>query len=231
MDSRRVRHEQLSFVIARWLVRNVGFRLLLDLDLRGMENVPPAGSFIVACNHVSNVDPVLLLAIFPRRPRFMAKVELADVAVLRPLLRWSDAVLVNRASPGRDALRAAQDAVSRGIPFGVFPEGTRSRTGRLARARTGIGVIALRSKVPVLPVAVYGTQNAFRGGVPHLRTKASLTIGEAIEPSEIGAAGDPQVVSDLIMRRIAAMLPESARGEYGEAVRNPVGQEVNPSEV
>lgn len=207
-------HEQRSFVIARWMVRHLLIPALMDLRVTGLENVPPIGGFLAASNHVSMVDPPVLLAVLPRRPSVMAKQRLYRNRLLRPLMHWAGAVEVRQSVFDRAALRVAQDTLSKGIPFGVFPEGTRIKTGGLGKAMSGVGLIALRSGVPVLPVAFIGTEKVFKGRRPHVRPKVTLRIGPLIAPDEIGAAGSIQAGTDLIMTRIAALLPPEARGEY-----------------
>src|SRR5437867_1486686 len=135
-------------------------RLLLDLFSRwsvsGLEHVPPEGALLVTSNHQNNVDPPILVAMIPRVLHCMAKQEMF-VGPVGFLSRWYGAFPVRRGTPDRQAIRTALDHLAAGRCVGIFPEGTRSRTGALIEAHTGAGLLALRSGAPVLPVAIAGT--------------------------------------------------------------------------
>ena len=221
-------HEQLSFRVARALVRRAVVPLLMDLRVTGLGRVPAEGPFIAVANHLSMLDIPLLMAILPRRPSIMGKKEMLEKPLLRRFFRWGDGIPVRRGGVDRAALRAAEDRLSRGIPFGIFPEGTRIRTGRLETGKLGAGMIALRSRVPVVPVAFTGTQNILRGNRPHLRPRVEMAIGAPISPEEIAAAGSAEAATELMMRRIAELLPPERRGPYGDA---PEGAPPPPREV
>jgi len=208
-------HEQRSFKVARMVVRRLIIPLLADFTVAGLENTPHTGPFIVAANHKSMLDIPILMAVLPRRPSIMAK----DSLYFRGshwFWRWGDAIPVRRDGMDRKALRAAAERLQQGIPFGIFPEGTRVREGSLGTGKAGAGMIALRSQAPVLPVAFTGTANILRGHKPHLRPQVTMTVGTPIPHEEIAAAGSPQAATDLVMRRIAALLSPEARGPYSE---------------
>ena len=209
-------HEQRTFVLARWLWRRVVSRWLIDLRISGLEHVPREGAYIVAANHLSMVDIPLMMTVLPRRPSIMMKRELYDIRALTWFWRWGDAIPVNRGTVDRTALRAVADRIARGIPFGIFPECTRSRGGALIPSRAGTGLIALRSRVPVVPLAYTGTPDILRGNRPHLRARVTMTIGPAIPPEELAAAGGAEAATELVMRRIAAILPPEMRGVYAD---------------
>jgi 1-acyl-sn-glycerol-3-phosphate acyltransferase len=213
-----VRHEQLSFVVVRWVVRRFLIPLFADLRVTGLEHVPAEGPFIAAANHLSMADIPILMAVLPRRPSIMARDSLFEKPWLRPLLEWGDGIPVRRGAVDRQALRTAEERLSRGIPFGIFPEGTRIKTGALGPGKAGAGMIALRTGAPVLPVAFTGTHTVFRGRRPHFlrRPRATMTIGAPIPPRELAAAGGIEAATELIMRHIAALLPPEARGQYGD---------------
>jgi len=208
-------HEQRSFKVARMVVRRLIIPLLADFTVAGLENTPHTGPFIAAANHKSMLDIPILMAVLPRRPSIMAK----DSLYFRGshwFWRWGDAIPVRRDGMDRKALRAAAERLQQGIPFGIFPEGTRVREGSLGTGKAGAGMIALRSQAPVLPVAFTGTANILRGHKPHLRPQVTMTVGTPIPHEEIAAAGSPQAATDLVMRRIAALLSPEARGPYSE---------------
>lgn len=210
-------HEQRSFKIARVVVRRIVIPLLADFTVTGLENTPREGAFIAAANHQSMLDIPILMAVLPRRPSIMAKQSLY-IPGLRWFWRWGDAVPVRRDGMDRKALRAAEERLKQGIPFGIFPEGTRVRSGGLGAGKAGTGMIALRSQAPVLPVAFIGTAGILRGHRPHFRPRVTMTVGTPIAHEELAAAGSPQAATDLIMRRIAELLPPDSRGIYSASV-------------
>jgi len=212
-------HEQRSFKVARLVVRRLIIPLFADFTVTGLENTPRTGPFISAANHQSMLDIPILMAVLPRRPSIMAK----DSLYFRGshwFWRWGDAIPVRRDGMDRKALRSAAERLHAGIPFGIFPEGTRVRDGSLGAGKAGAGMIALRSQAPVLPVAFAGTAGILRGNRPHLRPRVTMTVGPPIAHEEIAAAGGPQAATDLIMHRIAALLPPEARGAYAEVPKD-----------
>ena len=118
---------------------------------------------------------------------------------------------VQRGHADRRALVTCLEVLRAGRPLGFFPEGTRSRDGRLGRAHPGIAFLARRSGVPVLPVAIIGTRGA-RPLHPDIRVR----IGEPflVSDLDVGSTADEQGLADAIMRRVALLLPDELRGEY-----------------
>ncbi|PRX98798.1 lysophospholipid acyltransferase family protein [Allonocardiopsis opalescens] len=133
--------------------------------IEGLHHIPAAGPVILASNHLSFVDSVVIPLAVPRRVRFLAKAEYFDGAGVKGALsRWVfaslGAVPVQRGT-GRDAMAALREGLKvleAGQAFGIYPEGTRSRDGRLYRGRTGVAFLALSSGAPVVPVALSGTE-------------------------------------------------------------------------
>jgi len=132
------------------------FRIRLD----GAEHIPPAGPAILAANHRSNVDPVLLACAVERPVFFMSKAELF-VWPLGPILRWIGQFPVRRGGADREALRQTAAVIARGGMLGLFPEGSRGE-GRFATVHEGLAYIVLRERCPVLPVAMLGTERVRR---------------------------------------------------------------------
>ena len=208
--------ERKDYVVARWVLSNLVFPVFMHLEVRGRANLPKEGAYLVVSNHLSMMDIPLIQVMLPRVPRMMAKIELFKYPLIRSFMRWGGAVPVRGNVQDRAALRDAERTLASGAPFAVFPEGTRVRGRALSRGMPGAGLIATRSRAPVLPLAVEGTQNILKGKRPHLRARVRLTIGAPITPEELAAAGGLQGATDLIMRRIAALLPPEMRGVYGE---------------
>ena len=141
----------MGYALARWVVGLV-FRVFWRPTIVGRERIPPRGAVIIASNHLSFVDSVVIPLAVPRRVRFLAKAEYFDGTGLRGrvtawFFRLVDAVPVRRESQ-RDSmasLQLAMDVLRSGRAFGIYPEGTRSRDGRLYRGRTGVGWLAMES--------------------------------------------------------------------------------------
>jgi 1-acyl-sn-glycerol-3-phosphate acyltransferase len=151
--------------------QNSGFalsRLLWGIRVEGRENVPLEGALLVTANHRSVLDPPLVGASFPREAGFAAKRELFEVPGFGALIRGLNAIPVDRANLAPSTLRRFEDWLKRGNALIVFPEGTRSKDGRLGEPRVGVGMVLARMSVPVLPVWVEGTEspvrNLFRRG-------------------------------------------------------------------
>lgn len=195
--------------------------LYAHIDVRGIENVPRTGPLVVACNHLNDADPGVLATRFPRRLVFMTKVELFKVPLLAQFLRAYGAFPVRRGEADLSALRRSNETLKAGDALVLFPEGTRAALrASLGQAWPGAGLIALRNRVPILPCAITGSQDM---GMPFMflrvlrRRHITLTIGRPFEldqPARINAES-AAAGAELIMRRIAELLPESYRGYYG----------------
>jgi 1-acyl-sn-glycerol-3-phosphate acyltransferase len=124
----------------------------------GGERVPAVGGVVYAINHLHWVDIPLVGALSPRTVWFVAKAEAADHPVIGWFLRLHGTISIRRGESDRDAVRRMRDAARRGEVVGLFVEGTRQRSGRPGTAQPGAAMVALQEDVPVVPVAVYGTQ-------------------------------------------------------------------------
>ncbi|MFU8796026.1 MAG: lysophospholipid acyltransferase family protein [Dehalococcoidia bacterium] len=196
--------------------------ILFSWRVVGKENVPMTGPVILVANHVHAADPFLLLFGLPRWIDFMAKEELFRSAPLRAFLRWAGTFSIRRAGRAREkqeVLDSALEVLQRGSMLGIFPEGSRSRDGRLSSGKTGCAALASRAGVPVLPVGIAGTDRI--RGISWLwkRPPLVVNIGRpfSVSPAE-GRAGRShrQRLTRQIMSEIAGLLPPEYRGEYGE---------------
>jgi 1-acyl-sn-glycerol-3-phosphate acyltransferase len=152
-----VKRGTFFYQFAGVLVRSVA-RFLLWGEFRGREHVPCTGPVLLMANHCSTVDPPLVGVACPRKLYYMAKAELFEVPGLKQLIRALNAYPVRRGAPDRMALRRTFHLLEQGEAVLIFPEGTRSRDGRLKEAEPGAVLFALRTGVPVVPVAIAGTE-------------------------------------------------------------------------
>jgi len=197
-------------------------RPLLSLRLIGVENVPGDGPLLVASNHLSNADPIILEAAFPRPLFFLGKAELFRNPVFRWTLRRFGGIPLERGTADLAALRRAGAVLEQGIALGIYPEGVRSKTIALRKGLPGAGLIALQARAPVLPVAIYGTEFfPVNGDVPPRRPRdlprgVTLCFGSPFHiPDRVdGKRVTAEEATHLIMVRIAELLPERYHGVY-----------------
>jgi 1-acyl-sn-glycerol-3-phosphate acyltransferase len=209
-----------KFIIALdWTLTRIYVR---KFEVVGKENIPPTGALILASNHLNNADPPMIaLAIRPRLPMFMAKREMIRWPILGPAFRIFGAFPVRRGEADLSALRAATEHLEQGALLVMFPEGTRSRTGGMSKGHPGTGVIAMRTGVPVLPVAITGSEKI---GWPWLFLKPfsiahiKVTIGKpfTLPKRERITSESSAEATDTIMRKIAELLPPRYRGVYAD---------------
>ena len=221
----------------RWIARpetprkdlwlwNVGFppvrafvTALVPIRVECLQNLPARGPYIVAANHISWYDPPAIEFALAVPIRYMAKRELFAVPLIGFVLRASGNFPVRRGESDRRALETALRVLEAGEPLGFFPEGTRSKDGRLRRAKPGIAFLARRSGAPVVPVAVRGTPQAGLRVPP--RTDIVVRVGPPCTLAELdGRALDDQAVADRIMERVATLLPSHMRGMYSSDPRS-----------
>lgn len=128
----------------------------------GKENFPKDGGVLICSNHIDNLDPPIVGMTCPRDIHFMAKEEAFRVPVLKGILPKVNAFPVKRGMSDREALRTGLSLLKEGKVLGLFPEGTRSKTGELGEGMAGAGFFALRSGAKVVPCAIIGPYKAFR---------------------------------------------------------------------
>jgi 1-acyl-sn-glycerol-3-phosphate acyltransferase len=197
----------------------------LPLRVTGTENVPAHGPLIVVSNHLSNADPPILIVTFPRPLFFMGKAELFRNPVLAWLVRKFGGFPVERGTADRAALRHALKVLDQGIALGIFPEGGRSKTGALRPGLSGVGLLALQSGAPVLPVGLTGTEVYPVNGDWPLKRPPDRPRGVGVrfgKPFTVPKQVDGRRVSAdeatrLIMTRVAELLPEPYRGVYSSS--------------
>jgi cytidylate kinase len=212
-------------VIARALIR---IRVEGDLSV-----IPESGPLIIAANHASSADPVLIGAFLNgrlHRPlNWLGKRELVEMPVIGWFMRQAGIHPVDRATADVEAFRTAIRILESGNILTVFPEGTRSPDGVLQEVREGVAVLALRSGAPVLPVGVADSDKVWRKGALLPTPGRSITVRYGrpfIVAEELpeSAKGDrrkaKEAATRLIMSRIAELLPPRQRGIYGAMVES-----------
>lgn len=195
----------LFYKFARLLCRMI-LVLLRRWEVRGGENLSNIGGLVLVSNHTSYWDPVVVGCAFNRQVHFMAKSELFSIPLLGTAIRILGAFPVRRDKSDRNAIRTAVKLLEKGSVVGVFPEGTRSRTGEMLKLHLGAAMLAFKAGVPILPVAVSGTRGVFG--------KITIQVGKPIfsQGGAKASKADLENASDQVMEQIAGLLVCVQRG-------------------
>jgi len=213
---------KLSFKITAAII-GVLLKLIIRLEVRDKENLPANGSLIAICNHMHLFDAVIhIYTLLPRDSIFLAKEELFRLwpnPLFLLLMKVADALPVPRRGSDeerREVIQQALDVLAEGHVLGVYPEGTRSKTGELQLANPGAARLALRSGAPLIPISIYGTEN-LRGAGWFRRPKVVVTFGKPFYlPKQDREASFTKIqqLSTLIMEQLCAILPPQYHGKY-----------------
>ena len=155
-------------------------------DVAGLENLPETGGYIVAANHVSHLDPPIVGQFLPRQVAFFARKTLWKPGLAAWWLTAVGTIPVDRdGGTSLDAIKRVLQALAGGKVVIMFPEGTRSPNGELQSAKPGIGLLACKAHVPVVPARIFGSFEAFgRDGKLRLGSPVSVTYGPPLSPEE-----------------------------------------------
>lgn len=172
---------------------------LFRIEIIGLEHFPKEGSVLLCSNHINNFDPPVVGITAPRPIAFMAKEELFKRPLLRFLLKKLNAFPVKRGMSDREAFRKALHLLKSGQVLGLFPEGTRSKTGKLGKGLAGAGFFALKTQAVVIPCAIIGTYRPFK--------KLKVIYGKPIEMEELRESkASAEKVTAVIMENISYLI-------------------------
>ncbi|NLS44365.1 MAG: 1-acyl-sn-glycerol-3-phosphate acyltransferase [Firmicutes bacterium] len=175
----------MFYVVARAILRLV-LGIAFNIKVEGKENVPPEGGVILAANHSSMLDPLLVGCAISRPIRFMAKRELFENPFLALIVPNLGAFPVKRGKNDKGAFHQALNIVKGDQVLGMFPEGTRSSDGRLQKAYSGVAVLAEKTGACVVPVGIVGVGRGIRKSTfPPKRRHIYISFGKPIVPSEV----------------------------------------------
>lgn len=197
--------------LAKWIIWRSG-RVLWRIRAIGEENVPLQGALIVACNHVSLLDPPILGAACPRRINYMAKRQLFNIPLFGGLIRRLGAYPVDRDGSAAGAIKRSIDVLRRGEAIGIFPEGGRNLHGE-AQARHGVALLASLANAPVMPAAIVGSNRAVRFGT------VSVVFGTPLQldSSRKATREDLAKFTDAVMEQIHTLAQSVSRAGSSRA--------------
>lgn len=197
-------------------------RLVLRLEVSGLERVPRTGRLIIMMNHLSWLDPILTTILIPRDIAIMSKIENFQIPVAGLLVKWFGSFPVRRGEADLSAVRQSVAVLEQDRALLMAPEGTRSRSRTLQQAHAGMALVATRANAPILPVALSGVEH-FNHNIKRLRrTPVRVAIGEPFlmipKPGQPPRAQHEQMTQEA-MYRLAALLPPAYRGVYSDLSR------------
>ncbi len=210
----------LFFYLLLWTPLNLLRLIWFDWKIEGRENLPPRPQgMILAVNHLHWSDILVVGASLPlsHRPWWVAKVELFSHPIIAWWFRTMHVIPIRRGQRDLAALEAAEEALKQGAVLIMFPEGHRSDTRQLQQGRGGAVRLAVRSGCPIVPVAIWGTESGFKGVLR--RSPIRVRFGKPYHPPVEGNKIPFDRMSELtdeMMLRIAALMPEKYWGYYRE---------------
>lgn len=214
---------RLQRPIIRWGFR-AGYHLAARVEIYGRENIPKEGPYLITFNHVSIFDPPLLVGFWPRPPEVLAAEYLWDKKGFGSIMRGYGAIPVSSGFFDRKLLNTSLDILRAEKILVVAPEGTRSHEPGLLPGKPGIAYIARKADAKILPVGITGTTSElFKRAVRLKRSDVTMRIGEPFrllksESNGLDRKAIRQQNADLVMTKIAELLPEEYRGVYADNV-------------
>ncbi len=202
-----------------WVIRGL-VRILVNVRTEGFEHRPAQGPCIIVANHLAFWDAPILYALIggPQLSGWAAE-KYRYNPIWGTILRMGSGIFIQRGQVDRDALGGAVAWLKQGKVFALAPEGTRTKTGGLARGKSGVAFIAQQSGAPILPMAHFGTEKVARTWLRLRRPEVTVRMGPLFTLPPL--PGDERSVAlreqtDLVMCHIAALLPPEYRGAYAD---------------
>jgi 1-acyl-sn-glycerol-3-phosphate acyltransferase len=194
------------------------FRTGWKLQIEGREHVPDEGPAIICPNHTSVLDSFFLPVALPRRITYVGKAEYMDDWKTKYLFPALGMIPIDRSggNASERALAAAQGILERGELFGIYPEGTRSRSGKLHRGHTGPARLAFRTGAPIIPVGIVGARDVMPpdAKVPKLRLPVMIRFGRPIDPRRYEGRGDDRLRLRQMIDEVMYEIRELSGQEY-----------------
>jgi 1-acyl-sn-glycerol-3-phosphate acyltransferase len=210
--------------LIRWLLR-VLLNLIATIDVRGLENIPATGAFVIATNHLGLLDATMLFYALDRWDVFIPTAEKwEDIPFLKWLGKYLNFVFIDRFNPDIKAMRKMISLMEQGNILVIAPEGTRSRVGSMIEGKPGVSYLAAKLRRPIVPVGLAGTRDeVVIDNLKHLRrSQIAVTAGTAFLLPQLPTRDRDEALkqdTDEIMCRIAALIPPEYRGVYADHPR------------
>lgn len=199
---RRVPYALLRLVFA------IPFNLIFNIKYEGLENIPNSGSVIIAGNHQAWFDPILIAIKVKYISSYMAKAELFKIPVLNLAIKLVHGFPTKRKSTNVSSISNAEKYIRKGYNLTIFPEGTRSKDGKLLKAKSGVALVASRCGVPIYPVGI-----SFKRRL-HFRSKITVRFGKPLSPKELKITSlsktELRAASERIMGAIGELVDNNA---------------------
>ena len=173
---------------------------LMGWNIQGVENMPAEGPVILAINHQSIWDPLVAAASLPREVSFMAKEELFSIPVLGKIITKLGAFPVKRGKGDMNAIRQSLAILKEGRVLGLFPEGTRSKTGEIQKGLPGMVLLMEKSKASVVPIKVFGTRNFLTKGWGNIVVVVGKPMTAQMLQAPEGVENRREWIADRIMQ-------------------------------
>jgi 1-acyl-sn-glycerol-3-phosphate acyltransferase len=201
----------------RFLVAPI-LRAIWLKKVEGKENLPAKGAYILACNHQSYLDFLLLISAFPNiLIRFLAAEKFYDHKYSKFVMEYSGQIKVNRKSKNgkKRVIKKGTDLLKNGQILAIFPQGTRSRDGKITKTFTGVAKFALNARVPIVPVGIRGAFYCWPPGKkPKYKKQVSIYIGKPIELSQHFKGNSPESCLREITSDVMMEISRLAKKEY-----------------
>lgn len=169
-------------------------RIKFRMEIIGMEHIPENGPVIVAANHTSNYDPIILFSAFQRKIHFLAKHELFRSRLSNWFFNKLHAIPVDRGGVVIRPVRHSLKVINEGEVLGIFPEGSRCKNGEMVKPKKGVVFLGLKTRAPILPIVLVGVKKG-------LRQPVKVIIGPLIHVTDLGIV-EYSALSQAIMDRI-----------------------------
>lgn len=214
-------HAQVLRPILRGTFRGV-FHLLSQVRIYGVENVPKSGAYLIAINHISLFEAPFVAAFWPTAPEVAGAADVWNRPGQSLLAKWYGGIPIHRGQYDRRVIDTALSVLRSGYHLMIAPEGGRSHTLGMRKAKPGIAYLIDKAAVPVVPVGIVGSTDDFlEQALQGKRPRIEMHIGKPIELPRVTGRGKDrrdsrQKNADLVMRHIAALLPPEYRGVYGD---------------
>ena len=202
-----------AYAISRWVAMAL-LKPLFLVTARGRDHVPATGPVVLAANHGSFLDPPLVGSWSPRQVRFLARSTLEKIPIVGAWMRWVGTRFVDRDAPSARALQAMIEVLQAGDVVVVFPEGTRTRDGRLGPFKRGLLLLLKKSDATVVPTGIRGSFHAFPRGrkLPRPFRRCTVVFGEPMTAAEVLSPGG----LELLRRRVAEVSGQELVTTTGE---------------